>query len=836
MSTTNKYKYLAHIFWIAALISMLLIWWLQTLSSPVTANPGVNEQINFQGRLFTEEGATVEDGFYNIRFQIYSGGDGEEEGNPDGTLLWTEDHLNDNDEGVTVQNGFLSVALGSIEPFGSDIDWNDDTLWLSINIANTDEECSSFDDCDPDGEMLPMKRLTATPYSLNSALLGGIPSSDFVQLGRGVQEVDSSDAAIHVDQVGSGDLLDLQADGEDILRLDQSGNLEFGGDDDRSIAVRSASSGDGSSLTVSAGDAATDSDEAGGDLVLRGGDGDGDGDDGVVRVESILEVVDLADADSDTIICHNSDYQIASCDSDFATESYVTLQNAYEGGSSIQTSGEDGDFVTTLADDTDFLVDIEDESSGRFAVQDDGTDVLGVTDSDVAVNGDFQATGDTVARAAEDGAGTFQLQNSNGAALFSLDSTQEENIVANSGAEDADSFDSDWTAFDGDGTATITRNDSDETNIASGVASVQVETSDNDEVGVRNHLAEDPATDTDYTVSFSARLGSGPSFDDLEVAYSPDGGSTLATCDEDTYSSQEITDDQWQQISCVLTTPADSVSEANLIIRQASAPGDSRTFYIDNASMINQDASAQASANSLRVGGATGQGATLLTLDSYADAPFSDADAAFAGSMYFDTSQGSIQCYDGSVWTACGATPDTNVTLTPEYAGAILNGDDDSGAGMMTAEFCANDDDLDVGNLCEPGESRSFYQWTSPQASMQSYNIFVSYELPPTFESFAGSNTIRLTWRTDSESGEDGTVAYQVFREASDGGVTSCDGSNESTETDPAADVWHTTIFEGNELECGFSSNDRLIFKIDVSARDNANVYVEDIDFTYSHQ
>lgn len=836
MDIPNKYKYISHRPLVIALILALIIWLLYVFTPPVSANPGVNEQINFQGRLFTEEGATVPDGFYNIQFKIYSGGDGQDEDNPSGTLLWTEDHLNDNDEGVTIQNGFLSVALGSIETFDSSIDWNDDTLWLSINVANTDENCSDFENCNPDGEMLPMKRLTATPYSLNSAMLGGIPSSGFVQLGRGLQEVDSSTAAVHLNQIGSGDLLDLQANGESILTLSQAGDMEFGGDSDRSISVRPASSDEGSSLTVSAGDAAEGSDMDGGDLVLRGGSGDGTGDDGAVRVESILEVADLADADNDTIICHNSSYQIASCDASFADESYVTLQNAYENGNTIQTNGSNGDVVTTLADNTNFIIDHGSGSNGRFAVQNDGADVLGVTSSDVEVNGDFQATGNTVAQAAEDGANTFQLQNANGAALFSLSTTQEENVVANSGAEETGTFSSDWNAFDGNGTATIARNDSDQANIASGNASVQIETTTDENVGVRNNLASNPETETDYIVSFSARLGAGSAFSDLEIAYSPDGGTNTTNCDNNTYNTQEIVDTEWRRITCVLTTPSDSVSQPNLIIRQSSAPGSPRTFYVDNVSMIDQNAAAGQSVNSLRVGGATSQGPTLLTLDSYADAPFTGADTAFAGSMYFDTTQSSIQCYDGSAWTACGATPDSSVTLTPEYAGAILNGDESSGVGVMTADFCANDSDLSIGDLCESGESRSYYQWTSPQASMQSYSIFVSYELPPTFESFADSNTIRLTWRTDSANGDDGTVAYQVFRDASNSGVTSCDGTNSSTETNPSADTWHTTIYEGDEIQCGFSGNDRVIFKIDVSARNNANVYVEDLQFTYTHQ
>src|SRR3954447_10234736 len=84
--------------------------------TPANAAAGINQQINFQGRLLNAQGATVPDGFYNIEFKIYQDGDGQSAGDttgsPAGTLKWTEDHLNNGSQGVTVKNGFLSVQLG----------------------------------------------------------------------------------------------------------------------------------------------------------------------------------------------------------------------------------------------------------------------------------------------------------------------------------------------------------------------------------------------------------------------------------------------------------------------------------------------------------------------------------------------------------------------------------------------------------------------------------------------------------------------------------------------------------------------------------------------------
>ena len=158
------------------------------ISTPVAAVVGTNEQINFQGRLFNAQGAVVPDGFYNVQFKIYQDGDGQSVGNttgtPAGSLRWTESFLNNNSQGVQVKNGYMSVELGSVNAFGTQVDWNQSVLWLSMNIGSTNATCASFAVCGGDGEMVPMKRLSSSVYSLNSAnanKLGGLTSAGFIQ-------------------------------------------------------------------------------------------------------------------------------------------------------------------------------------------------------------------------------------------------------------------------------------------------------------------------------------------------------------------------------------------------------------------------------------------------------------------------------------------------------------------------------------------------------------------------------------------------------------------------------------------------------------------------------
>lgn len=258
------------------------------------AAPGVNEQINFQGRLYNNLGAGIADGNYNMQFKIYQDGDGQSvnnsTGSPAGSLLWTEEWLNDNSQGVSVINGFFSVQLGSVTPFAGSVDWAQDTLWLSVNIGDTNTSCTPFTSCNPDGEMVPMKRLSATPYALNSKTLNGLTADNFIQLAQGVQtDASNNTSSIFINKTGTGgDFFQLQNAGIDVLTIDNAGDITLGNNADHLISIAEAEAGnDGNTLTVSAGNGGTGAGNAGGDLVLQGGDGGGtDGNGGNISIDA----------------------------------------------------------------------------------------------------------------------------------------------------------------------------------------------------------------------------------------------------------------------------------------------------------------------------------------------------------------------------------------------------------------------------------------------------------------------------------------------------------------------------------------------------------------------
>lgn len=250
-------------------------------SNNASALQGINNQINFQGRLLTSEGATAPDGYYNIEFKIYVGGDGQTvatTGTPAGTPAWTESHLNSASHGVTIKNGFMSVQLGSVTPFGTTINWNDDTLWLSVTIGNTNTSCAVFSACSPDSEMVPMKRLSSSPYALNSGLLNGITSSGFVQIANGVQtDASLNTNSIFINKTGTGNILNLQSNSVDAFLINNLGDVTLGSNANHTISIANASSEQaGNNLTIAAGTAGTGLNPlAGGFLSLQGGNGGG---------------------------------------------------------------------------------------------------------------------------------------------------------------------------------------------------------------------------------------------------------------------------------------------------------------------------------------------------------------------------------------------------------------------------------------------------------------------------------------------------------------------------------------------------------------------------------
>lgn len=139
-----------------------------SLQAPKLAYASTADTVNFQARLQSNSGAIVPDGYYNVEFKLYDASTG-------GNLLWTEDYTSTSGAGgadarLEVKDGYLSTALGSINPFGTGINWSQQ-LYLTMNIGGTTTSVQGPSATHPtgwDGEMSPRLALTSTPYAFQA--------------------------------------------------------------------------------------------------------------------------------------------------------------------------------------------------------------------------------------------------------------------------------------------------------------------------------------------------------------------------------------------------------------------------------------------------------------------------------------------------------------------------------------------------------------------------------------------------------------------------------------------------------------------------------------------
>jgi hypothetical protein len=283
------------------------------------------------------------------------------------------------------------------------------------------------------------------------------------------------------------------------------------------------------------------------------------------------------------------------------------------------------------------------------------------------------------------------------------------------------------------------------------------------------------------------------------------------------------------KITCYITTDATAASSPYIYFTQADAVA--RTFYVDTVSV---NLSSNGTPNVQVGGGINGGPVTLLTLDRGASAPIANNNDSLLGSMYYDTTLGKLQCYESDGWGACGSSPDNVITISPEFTNAVLHG---TGVGTMTSDLCSstlgiNDGTSSQPTICGANETYNFYKWTSPQATAQTYSIYVSYQLPSSFKTFSSGQT-SVRGRTDSANA---TVQYQIYRNDSSTGLSAC-GSAVAVSTGTQT-TWQIGIATGaaDPSTCSFAAGNSIVFKISVTASSNANAYVGNLNFIFSNK
>ncbi|MBN9397602.1 hypothetical protein J0I05_00080 [Candidatus Saccharibacteria bacterium] len=675
-------------------------------SISVHAAPGVNQTISFQGRLLDSHGGVVPDGNYNIQFKIYQDGSGAQAGNPDGTLKWTETYVNNGGtSGVPVKNGYLSVNLGSQTPFGTSIDWNQDTLWLSMNIAGSSAGCTTFNTypCASDGEMLPMKRITSTPYSLNSGQVGGKTVNQLVQLGQGTQTDASNTSSIAINKTGSGNLLQLQNTATDVFTIGNAGDITFGNNAAHSIAVAQATANaTGIQLTVSAGTGGSGTGSTGGTLSLSGGAAGGtNGNGGNITL----------DGGSKTGSGNDGSISIGT-----GSTSSITIGSNTSGQNQTVSIGANDTARITLSGDSNTAYLGNGSASNAptdFKFQATNSTSDGVAGGSLAIQGGNATTGNTNGGNITLSGGAGSGSGAKGLVIISTPTfatTTDDANCYTSGALVATS-------------CTITSTSLNNSSVLLVGFSATGQT----------------ATLPDPTITTAGRLvyimGANNS-KDFSLTMNGGGTGNLITLRANSAATL-----MWNGSDWVVTG-----SSADSILQGTDKGGDTNVQIGDGSDTTTP---------------------TLLTLDKATTAPTVTDTTAMLGSMYYDTTLGEVQCYEADGWGACAAKPDNFVTLSPQYSNAVTNGtgigtmDSD----ICSDALNINDGSSGQPTICGTDETYNYYNWTSTQTTTQTKSIYVTYQLPTSFKAFIEGSTSLLA-RTDST---DSTVSYQLYRNSSTG-------------------------------------------------------------------
>ncbi len=122
----------------------------------VEAAAGINQKINFQGKVANTNGTNVTNGNYDFIFRLYKASSG-------GASQWTET-WNSGTSQVAVTDGVFQVALGTHQSLAS-LDFNDDSWYLTVEFNG-------------DGEMDPRVRLASVPYAFNAKKVAGLTVQD----------------------------------------------------------------------------------------------------------------------------------------------------------------------------------------------------------------------------------------------------------------------------------------------------------------------------------------------------------------------------------------------------------------------------------------------------------------------------------------------------------------------------------------------------------------------------------------------------------------------------------------------------------------------------------
>ncbi len=428
-----------------------------------------------------------------------------------------------------------------------------------------------------------------------------------------------------------------------------------------------------------------------------------------------------------------------------------------------------------------------------------------------------------VVKTSTNSATALTVQNAIGAAVLRVGTT-DTNLITNPDIEAAISS-SDWpTTGYGSGVTASQVNST----AYSGSASLQVVTTGTASTGAQNKLGAALAVSTTYTLSFYGKLNSG-SFTDIAAAYSRDGtAGTEVACAN--YNTQTIVTGGWTRVTCTIaTTSTAGTTSAYIAIRQTA--GASRTFFLDSVQIeaANNIASLEG-AGSLALNAVvtsplglrnTENSTTAFTIQNAAATTIFNVDTlnnvVTASSQLTIGTGANTVTFSGSTFepTLAGTARHTkNIKLTAEYAGAVLDsGGQSSVTGTMTAAF-------DSTNFV------SYYNWTTSQATAQTYDIVIRVPIPDDWSAWNGNPTFK-----DEVSS---TAAGQSLTVQSITNSSNATDATFGTYTITPGSINTWTSNSANALaSSGYAAGGTMTIRLRLSAINNNSVQMGDITLPY---
>jgi len=139
------------------------------------------------------------------------------------------------------------------------------------------------------------------------------------------------------------------------------------------------------------------------------------------------------------------------------------------------------------------------------------------------------------------------------------------------------------------------------------------------------------------------------------------------------------------------------------------------------------------------------------------------------------------------------------LSLSPEYAGAVYYGDGANNVGQMVLAY-------------DSTNKENYYKWTSTVSTLQDYNISIRVKIPDEFTHWDGATPIQFRYRTNAASADDNQMDITMLDTA--GSAVSLTGGVNFANTS-----WTTATITGPESAGTYTPGSYVTIIIAMQAR-----------------